>query len=77
MVYMCLFKSVLSLIIIIKNKIYVYICTYATSFRNFLYNYYTNYIIYENAFYIKKDSLINKALIQYGYFNFSNNKILW
>lgn len=76
MVYMCLFKSVLSLIIRRKNKIYVYICNYATSFRNFLYNYYTNYKIYENAFYIKKDSLINKVLIQYGYSNFYNNKIL-
>jgi len=54
MVYMCLFKSILSLIIIKKNKIYIYIRIYATSFCNSLYNYYTNYIIYENAFYIKK-----------------------
>jgi len=78
MVYMCLFKSITSLIIIRKNKIYIYIRIYATSFCNSLYNYYTNYKIYENAFYIKKDSLINKVLIQYGYYNFSNNiKILW
>src|SRR5205809_7718598 len=57
MVYTCLFKSVLSLIIFFY-KIYIYIRTYTTYSSNPLDNDYTNYIkIYKNAFDMRKDIL--------------------